>query len=357
MAKRELWELQSMQAAPLDVKLMLTKRRVQDWINEFGKDGVYISFSGGKDSTVLMDIIRNKMGYDIQAVYVDTGLEYPEIREFVKTFDNVLWLKPEMNFKQVIEKYGYPFFSKEISQTIYEARSIIDKGKDFTKFYRYEQLEGIAIDPKTGNPSAYNKSKYKFLLDSPYRISHMCCKIMKKNPTIKFAKETGKVPILGQMAAESRLREQHWLLHGCNGFDMKQPKSNPMAFWTEQDVLQYIKKNNIKICSVYGDIVEDVSGTDEVEGQMTISDLQGFENVKDFDAQSMPLKTTGCKRTGCMFCGFGCHLEKGEGRFVRMKETHPKQYEWIMKPWSDGGLNYKEVIDWMNEHGNFDIKY
>lgn len=114
--------------------------------------------------------------------------------------------------------------------------------------------------------------------------------------------------------------------------------------------------NHLPICSVYGDIVEDRTGTDEVEGQMTISDIQGFENMELFDAKRLPLKTTGCDRTGCMFCGYGCHLEK-ESRFERMKETHPKVYEYVFKPWDEGGLGYKDVIDWINEHGNMDIRY
>ena len=153
----------------------------------------------------------------------------------------------------------------------------------------------------------------------------------------------GRNPITAQMASESINREKGWLHHGCNAFDATVPISNPMAFWLEQDVLEYIKKFNIPICSVYGDIIENLEGTEEVAGQMTISDLSGFENIKEFDAKRLPLKTTGCERTGCMFCGFGCHMEKeGEGRFERMKRTHPKQYEWIIKPWDKGGLGYKE---------------
>ena len=158
------------------------------------------------------------------------------------------------------------------------------------------------------------------------------------------------------MASESRLRTNNWLKNGCNGFDMKSPISNPMSFWTEQDVLLYIKEKNLKICSVYGDIVEDRSGTDEVEGQLTISDLEGCENMEMFDAKRLPLKTTGCNRTGCMFCGFGCHLEK-ESRFQRMKETHPQIYDYVFRPKEQGGLGYKEVIDWINENGNLDIRY
>ena len=103
-------------------------------------------------------------------------------------------------------------------------------------------------------------------------------------------------------------------------------------------------------------MVEDLEGTEAVEGQMTMSDVPGWENQGLFDAKRLPLKTTGCDRTGCMFCGFGCHMEK-DARFVRMKTTHPKQYDYIMRSWEEGGLNYKEVIDWLNEHGNLNIKY
>lgn len=97
MAKHEMWELQQMQSLPLNMKIRMTQERIRQWVNEFGEDGVYVSFSGGKDSTVLLDIVR-KMYPNIKAVFVDTGLEFPEIREFVKTFDNVEWLRPKKNF-------------------------------------------------------------------------------------------------------------------------------------------------------------------------------------------------------------------------------------------------------------------
>jgi 3'-phosphoadenosine 5'-phosphosulfate sulfotransferase (PAPS reductase)/FAD synthetase len=198
--------------------------------------------------------------------------------------------------------------------------------------------------------SIFNQVKYKFLLEAPFEISNKCCNVMKKAPAHKYSKETGRVPILATMTEESRLRVQKWLQNGCNGFEMKSPTSTPMSFWTEQDVLKYIKENNIKIASVYGDIVPDYSNTEEMEGQMDFADL-GLIN------DNRKLKTTGCNRTGCMFCGYGCHLEKSPNRFERMKKTHPKQYEYIMKPVEKGSLGYKEVIDWINEHGNLNIKY
>lgn len=151
------------------------------------------------------------------------------------------------------------------------------------------------------------------------------------------------------MANESMLRTKNWLRNGCNIFNSNIPTSNPLSFWTNQDILKYIQVNNLPICSVYGEIVAD-NGAEDFEGQMDISELGLIEDNR-------PLKTTGCDRTGCMFCGYGCHLEKNKGRFVLMKETHPKQYDYIMRPKEQGGLNYKEVIDWINEHGNMNIKY
>ena len=174
---------------------------------------------------------------------------------------------------------------------------------------------------------------------------------MKKQPAHKYGKETGRKPITAQMASESKMRTQKWLQNGCNGFNMKSPISNPMAFWTEQDVLQYVKKYNIPIASVYGDVVIDYDAEGCVDGQMDLSDLGLFES------DNRLLKTTGCDRTGCMFCAYGIQRECSPNRFERMKETHPKQYDYIMRPKEQGGLNYKEVIDWINQNGNLNIKY
>ena len=113
-----------MQSMPLAIKVRMTQNRIRGWVDNFGLDGVYVSFSGGKDSTVLLDIARG-LYPDMLAVFVDTGLEYPEVRNFVKTYDNVEWLKPKKNFRQVIEEYGYPFISKEVSDKVQGARRYV----------------------------------------------------------------------------------------------------------------------------------------------------------------------------------------------------------------------------------------
>ena len=122
--KHEIQDLKQMQALPLNMKIKLTQSRIRQWVNEFGEDGVFVAFSGGKDSTVLLDIVH-KMFPSIKAVYVDTGLEYPEIKQFVKGFNDVEIIRPDMVFKDVIIKYGYPMISKEVSECVQGARKYL----------------------------------------------------------------------------------------------------------------------------------------------------------------------------------------------------------------------------------------
>lgn len=313
-------ELKAYQSLPLSVKISLTQDRIRAWYKEFNGQ-VYVSFSGGKDSTVLLHLVR-QLYPDVEAIFIDTGLEYPEIRQFVKTIDNVTWLKPKINFREVILKYGYPIISKEVAQRIYEYR------KNPTGFAS-SRFDVDSVRNKKYN-GRYCLARYIPLRDSNIPISHLCCNIMKKNPDKQFAKRTGKYKIIGTMADESALRTTDWLKNGCNAFNAKQPQSKPLSFWTEQDVLHYIKQYNIPYASVYGDIVP-------------------IDNNISFEPEEkQKLCMTGCNRTGCMFCCFGVHLEKEPNRFLRMKETHPKIYNYCMKPIDEGGLGLDEVLNFIN---------
>lgn len=388
--KHNKYDLAQMQSLPLESKIIMTKQRIKVWYESWcrfeivnsksGKtrfvtfdtrdnrepqlkeneyiesvyDGqVYVSFSGGKDSTVLLHLVR-EMYPDVEAVFVNTGLEYPEIQKFVKTFDNVTILRPEMRFDEVIKKYGYPMISKEVSRRVVYSKKALAEGRQATHS-DYKKLSGLAVD-KNGKKSRYNCEKYKPLLDADFNISFMCCDVMKKNPVKKIEKATGKMPITAQMASESLLREQKWMMNGCNAFESKRPMSNPMGFWTEQDVLQYIKKYNLPIASVYGEVVYS-----ENPEQLRLEEF-------DYECDTEKLETTGCDRTGCIFCGFGCHLEKGKNRFERLKETHPRQYNYCMnggeydengiwKP-NKQGLGMKHVFDELNKlYGDEFIRY
>lgn len=194
--------------------------------------------------------------------------------------------------------------------------------------------------------SNFALTKWQFFLESPYEISNKCCNVMKKTPAHEYNKQTGRKPITAQMADESRLRMQKWMQNGCNGFNLVIPTSNPMSFWTENDVLEYIVRYGIEICSVYGDIVEDYGN--DVDGQMSFADYGLIEKKCKY-------KCTGCKRTGCMLCGFGCHLEKdGEGRFQKLKESHPKMYA-LLDVVKNNGYTFRQAIEWANEKGNLHI--
>ena len=239
-----------------------------------------------------------------------------------------------MRFDEVIKKYGYPVISKEVSECVQQARKSI-KLNDGSYTYRLKRLRGELLD-KDGNKSIFNAEKYEPLLYVDFDVSNKCCDVMKKKPSHDYAKITGRNCITAQMADESKLRTQQWLKNGCNGFNLKIPVSNPMSFWTEQDVLWYIKENNLPIASVYGDI-EYAAYPEQLRLEDFGIECDGREN----------LCTTGCKRTGCIFCGFGCHLDKSPSRFERLKITHPRQYEYCI-----GGGEYSEDGLWQpNKQG------
>ena len=316
-------DLAQMQSLPLEAKILMTQTRIRQWYEHFNGE-IYVSFSGGIDSVLLLNIAR-ELYPDIPAVFCDTGLEYPEIRAFVKLFDNVDWIYPvrydpqkreyvRTNFREVIQRYGYPIASKETAKRIYALRHY-----NLTTEYR-NRLLGLTDAPAWKTVS----KRWRSLLDAPFEVGDKCCDAMKKRPFHKYEKETGRKPMVATMAAESKLRWESWMRYGCNAFSRKAgPQSRPMSFWTDQDALQYLVTYRTPYCSVYGEIVRDEKG----------------------------LRTTGCERTGCMFCMFGCERDRLPNRFQRMAKTHPKQYDYCMKPWSEGGLGLDEVLTFIGvEH-------
>ena len=416
--------LEELRALPLERKIQISQTRIIEWYNHY-RGNVVVSFSGGKDSTVLLHLVRSVFP-NVKAVFSNTGLEYPEIQRHVMSVDNVDIVRPSMRFDEVISTYGYPLIGKEVAEAIYYARrirsqscnverererqknierkrqellgrrivtqrlqnrgggwndlpsqtetrharqqknhlietgtarnrrtvlsgmmksegedhrhqengeittgdasiqmNVIQKTKIASRINQKKQagktgVGGVFSNPKEqfGTKSLFNKEKWLPMVYTPYMISHYCCFKMKKSPMKKYQHERGLYPILGTLAEESRVRKQAWIRHGCNAFESSSPTSQPLSFWTEQDILAYIVKYDLPIASVYGDIMSVHDGA-----EYPAKDMCGSIGYN--------LKCTGCDRTGCIFCGFGFHLEKkGKTRFQRLAETHPKQYEY-----------------------------
>lgn len=337
-------------ALPLEDKVLTSWEKIDQWYTAWGGK-CYVSFSGGEDSTVLAYLVARYLAsyrtppWPLNLVFVNTGLEYPEIQHFVNDYAgwlrqefphievNLFRLRPKMNIRQVVAKYGYSIVSKDVAGVVYETRKN-------PNCVRAKKLRGELLD-KEGKPSAYNCDNWAFLLDAPFPISDRCCHVMKKASAHRYDGETKEKPIVATMATEGRQRMSKWRASGCNAFDGKRPMGKPMSFWSEQDVLRFIVDQELPIASVYGDIV---ASDGENDYGATLIDCK--------------LHCTGCQRTGCMFCGFGAHLEKGENRFQRMKRTHPRHYDFcigggafdpadgLWKPTAKG-LGYARVLDFI----------
>lgn len=297
-----LQKLKQMQSLPLEQKIIVSKMRIRQW-HEHYEGNVIVSFSGGVDSTVLLHLVRSVFP-DVKAVFVNTGLEYAEIVKFVRSIPNVDIIRPKLTYKEVIEKYGYPIISKETAGKINEIRNT-----------KSEHLRNIRLGNSESKLSKLS-NKWMYLVDAPFKISNRCCDILKKSPLLKYEHENGLFPYVGTMAEESFRRQQSYCIHSCNAFNMKDPQSRPLMFWSKNDVLQYLRDYNVDYCkNIYGDIVEN-----NITGELT---------------------TTRAKRTGCTFCMFGVHLEKYPNRFQRMQTEQPALYDYCINK-----LNLKEPLEY-----------
>ena len=184
-------ELRLMQNYPLELKIMKTKLRIQEWVSEFGIDGVYVAFSGGKDSTVLLHIVR-EMYPSIEGVFANTGNEFPEIVQFVRKQENIKWVKPRKSFAKILKEEGYPVISKKTSRMIRDCQNPTEKNARSRKLY----LSDCALD-KEGNPTNIKNNsfkiahKHRYLINAPFKISEKCCNYLKKYPMQDYEKLTG----------------------------------------------------------------------------------------------------------------------------------------------------------------------
>jgi 3'-phosphoadenosine 5'-phosphosulfate sulfotransferase (PAPS reductase)/FAD synthetase len=283
------WELRQRQSLPLEAKILFSQRKIKEWVEHWGEDNCSVSFSGGKDSTVLLHLVRT-MFPSLKGCFANTGLEYPEIVEFVRATPNIVELRPDMDFLSVVKKHGYPVVSKLLAHNLEQVRRLPKDGDTFKV-----RMTGVKSDGTISKISMLPK-KWLFLIDAPFAISHKCCDALKKQP-LKLMPN----PIIGTMAEDSRTRRQGYLKTGCNSFDGGTPISRPLSIWLEDDIWTYLKQFNVPYSSIYD---------------------------------------MGVGRTGCMFCLFGLHMEKRPDRFDAMQISHPKLFDYCM----DGPLKLREVI-------------
>lgn len=288
------------QGMPLILKERMSLIRIRAWYEHY-KGNVYVAFSGGKDSTVLLHLVRS-LYPDVPAVFVNTGLEFPEIVRFVRSVPNVVTLRPRMSFRAVLERYGYPVVSKEQAKYIHEIRVT----KSIHVLNR--RLKGISKEGKDCRHFMLCH-RWRYLLDAPFLIGSACCRVMKKDPARRYEKESGRRPYLGTLAVESRQRTSNYVTYGCNAYGLsKSPRSAPLSFWLESDIWDYVKLHDVSYSPIYD---------------------------------------MGYNRTGCVFCAFGVHLQQSDdthrNRFELLAMTHPKLHKYCMVD-----LGMGRVLDYMN---------
>lgn len=285
-------ELREKQSWSLEQKIYHSLEVIDTYISRLNGQ-VYVGFSGGKDSTVLLDLCR-KIKPDIKAVFCNTGNEYPDIVRFVRELKNtegynIDIIYPELKPKEVFEKYGFPLISKSVSALIGKVRRN-PNGEVYKNFVL--KRESLFKLPQ----------KWMFLLDEYFETSEKCCYQLKKKPFHDFMVKNRLYPISGEMADESLQRQMKYLqAGGCNQYgDIT--ISKPLSIWTEEDIWEYIKRYNIKIADIYH---------------------------------------KGAKRTGCMFCMYGAHF-KDDNRLELCYNLYPKMYNMFMS-YTNNGVEYREA--------------
>lgn len=219
---------------------------IRDTIKKYGADNFYLSFSGGKDSTVVHHLLDMAMpGNRIPRVFSNTGIEYNAIVEFVKEMakddDRIVMLYPTQNIKAMLERVGYPFKSKEHSQRVSEYQA-----KHEIRPYLRKYINGEKGNSAFKCPAIL---RYQFTEEFKLKVSHLCCRESKKKPITKWMTENRKtINITGMMRSEGGQRTAIDCIHIKDG---KVTKFHPLAKVTHEWEEWFINEYNIKLCKLY----------------------------------------------------------------------------------------------------------
>lgn len=272
-----------------DNELLLQDRcdKIKQVIDKYGEENFYLSFSGGKDSTVLSWLIDYALPDNtIPRVYANTGIELNMIRDFVfnmaKDDDRVVILKPTVSIRQMLEQEGYPFKSKEHSLYVAEYQRMGEKSGSYKRYmFPAENRKSF------GCPKCL---KYQFNDDFKMKISNKCCNKLKKDPMKKYMKENNKqFTITGMMRSEGGSR------NNITCFNINNKKFSPLAIVSKAWEDWLIEHYNIQICDIY-------------------KEPYNFE------------------RTGCKGCPFAINIQHELDILEKFFPKERKQCELIWKP-------------------------
>ena len=267
---------------------------------------VFVSFSGGKDSCVMLNLVKVIIPH-VKCMFIMTGCESPSVCRFIRQKkadgEDIEIVRPEKSLREVFDYCGFPLVSKEVAHDVSLCRHN-PTCKSAIKKLDFDNPHSIPI-------------RWRYLLEEPYNISDRCCFWLKKQPSDKYIKRTGRRPFIGLLADEGYTRQTAYIKRGgCNSFNeegRRHAVSWPLAIWTEADVWQYIRERNLPIPDIYAN---------------------------------------GATRTGCMGCGFGAYKDKVPCETLR--KLWPKWYDLIMN-YENNGVRYGDALDKMIERGKHEI--
>ena len=288
----------------LKEKVRLSKEIISEFVEDKPLDKVFISSSFGKDSVVLIDLVRSVIP-ECKIVYVDTGIEPESCRELSEVYQNTITLHPKKDIKQVTEEYGYMIpLGKDKANAIEQVRRNLHDGKFDT--WRVRQMRGNL------DRGMWDYSDCTKWLVAPFKISDKCCYWLKKSPLNSFKNRTGcKYSFVGVTVEESRHRYNSILK---NGFISKD-NCYPIFNYSVTDVLQYIQDNDLRLASCYGDIVRDEDGG---------------------------LRTSLFQRNGCLCCPVASQYES-PNKFELLRDYDREMYDFVIDE-----LGYRKVLEYFD---------